>query len=145
MEIQAAPGKPHPRPHDVAIAHRLSTCARPTGWSCSTAARSSRSATTTPDGKQGAYFRLYEAQTRKLDDGAIGKEQTHRAAAPMNANAWGHMSKASIRLERNTFGQLVLIDADGTAHRSRRCAPSPSPRAHRGIGLVGSEATKSPG
>jgi ATP-binding cassette subfamily B protein len=37
--------------------------------------------------KQGAYFRLYEAQTRKLDDGAIAAEQPrvpfHREHAPV--------------------------------------------------------------
>jgi len=35
--------------------------------------------------KQGAYFGLYEAQTRKLDDDAIGREPRvpqHREHAP---------------------------------------------------------------
>jgi ATP-binding cassette subfamily B protein len=36
--------------------------------------------------KQGAYFRLYEAQTRKLDDDAIGADEPrvpqHREHAP---------------------------------------------------------------
>jgi ATP-binding cassette, subfamily B, bacterial len=37
--------------------------------------------------KEGAYYRLYEAQTRKLDDGAISAEKPrvpfHREHAPV--------------------------------------------------------------
>ena len=49
------------------------------------------------------------------------------------------MSQAAIRLERNTFGQLVLIDADGAAHPVTPVRSFPIAAPTEGIGLVGSE------